>query len=221
MPDVITAITCQKKIPDRFNIFINGDYAFSLSRELALQLTCGDSLSPTEADRLKHLDAPDRAFQRAIYFLNFRPRSRMEVECYLNDKGFPQAVVKETIARLESFNYLNDPEFARLWIENRNRLKPKGRYALTAELRQKGIKEEIIIESLAHLDERRLAWKAAAPKLRRMKTLEKYEFIKKMGDFLSRRGFSYPICREICEQAWDHPHSSEYPPKYSPEHPSR
>jgi regulatory protein len=205
MPDLITAITRQKKNRNRFNIFINEKYAFSLSRVLAETLKCGDPMDASRMEQLEQADAPEQAFSRAIYFLNFRPRSRTEVETYLNDKGFSKESASSAIIRLEKLGYLNDREFSRMWIENRSRLNPKGTYALKGELRQKGIKEEIIKESLAHIDERALAWKAAAPKLRRMKSLEKNEFIKKMGNFLSRRGFSYHICREICDQAWKHP----------------
>ena len=211
MPDVITAITRQKKNQNRFNIFIDKAYAFSLSRELAQSLQCGDHLDPSRIDALKQADAPERAFSRGLYFLNFRPRSRTEVEIYLKDKGFATETAANAIARLEDLGYLNDREFARMWIEHRSRLNPKGAYVLKGELRQKGIKEAIIRELLEPLDERELAWKAAAPKLRRMKTLEKKDFIKKLGGFLIRRGFSYPICREICDQAWDHPYPAEHP----------
>ncbi|MEZ4549714.1 MAG: regulatory protein RecX [Desulfobacterales bacterium] len=143
--------------------------------------------------------------------MNFRPRSRTEVEIYLNDKGFAKEAVADTIARLEDLGYLNDREFARIWIEHRSRLNPKGAYVLKGELRQKGIKEAIIRELLETIDEHKLAWKAAAPKLRRMKTIEKKVFIKKLGAFLIRRGFSYPISREICDQAWDHTYPAEHP----------
>jgi regulatory protein len=211
MPDVITAINLQKKNQNRFNIFINGEYAFSLSRELAQTLNCGDPVDASRVEHLKQADAPARAFFRALYFLNFRPRSRIEVERYLDDKGFLKDAVRDALTRLEDLGYLNDHEFARMWIENRCRLNPKGAYVLREELRQKGIREKIIRELLVNLDERELAWKAAAPKLRRMKTLEKKEFIKKLGAFLSRRGFSYRICREICDQAWDHPYPAEFP----------
>jgi regulatory protein len=203
MPDTITTITPQKKDPHRFNIFLNGEYAFSLSEALARQLNCGDPLPPSDINRLKALDGPDRAFQRALYYLDFRPRSRHEMMGYLSSNAFSHEIVDQTLARLESFGYINDHEFARIWIENRNRLNPKGCYMLRAELRQKGIDDAIIASVLTDIDEAALAWKAVAPRLSRLKHVDKNKFYNKINGFLSRRGFSWDICRNICDQAWE------------------
>ncbi|MEZ4603985.1 MAG: RecX family transcriptional regulator [Desulfobacterales bacterium] len=75
--------------------------------------------------------------------MNFRPRSRTEVEIYLNDKGFAKEAVADTIARLEDLGYLNDREFARIWIEHRSRLNPKGAYVLKGNSVRKGSKKRL------------------------------------------------------------------------------
>ena len=203
MPDVVTSITVQKKNKNRFNIFINERFAFSLDREVAESIKCGDLLTESDIIRLKQADTHHRAYHRALYFLNFRPRSRIEIKTYLNEKKFPPDAVKSALSRIESSGYINDHEFARLWIKNRNRLKPKGIYALTAELKEKGIDEQIIKDLLTEFDETKSAWTAIASRLKRIKTRDRNEFNKKIYGFLSRRGFSYLICREVCEQAWE------------------
>lgn len=203
MPDTITSITIQKKNKNRFNIYINGQYSFSLSREIAESLKTGDSLTESRIRRLKYEDAHHSAFHRAIYYINFRPRSRMEVKNYLLEKNFPPEAVSRALSRLETSGYIDDQKFARLWIENRRRLKPKGSYALSRELKEKGIADQIIREALADFDELRSAWAAVAPLLRRITTPERNGFNKKIYGFLNRRGFSYSICRKICDQAWE------------------
>jgi regulatory protein len=153
-------------------------------------------------------DETDTAFSRALYFLKFRPRSRYEIQKYLKDKNFCPETVTNTIRRLEAAGYLNDGDFARLWVENRLRCKPKGMAALKAELRAKGISEEIIHSVLADLDEKQAAWDAISPKLRHWNNLEKEEFKKKVYGCLTRRGFHYELCREIFEKAWKDVNSS-------------
>lgn len=203
MPDVITSITIQKKNKNRFNIFINEQYAFSLSRELAESIKTGDSLTENNIAHLKQADAHHTAYYRGLYFLNFRPRSRMEIKTYLIKKNFPPDAVTSALSRLESEGYINDHEFARLWIENRRRLKPKGMYALSAELKQKGIDDRITKDLLMDFNETESAWAAVAPRLNRIQTDDRNAFNKKIYGFLSRRGFSYSICKQICDQAWE------------------
>ena len=203
MPNVITSITVQKKNKNRFNLFINGQYTFSLNRQPAEDLHKGDHLSENKIADLKQADEKDFAYSRALYYLNFRPRSRMEIKRYLTKKEFPLPAIRSALSRLENHGYINDHEFARLWIENRLRFRPKGIYALTGELREKGIDEQIIKDVLIDFDELKSAWAAVAPRRNRLKKLEKSEFIKKLYSFLSRRGFGYGVCKEICDQAWE------------------
>jgi regulatory protein len=203
MPNVITSITVQKKNRDRFNLFINEQYAFSLNRQQAEALHKGDHLSECKIAELKQADEKDFAYSRALYYLNFRPRSRMEIKRYLTEKKFPLPSIHSTLSRLENHGYINDHEFARLWIENRLRFRPKGIYALTAELREKGIGEHIIKNALKDFDELASAWAAVSSRIDRLQKLEKSEFTRKLYSFLSRRGFGYSICKEVCDQAWE------------------
>ncbi len=206
MPDTatITAITVQQKNKDRLNVFINHQYAFSIHRQHLLAFKSGDIITPADIDRLKKADEADAAYFRALYFLKFRPRSRYEIQRYLQDKKFLPETVTDSIRKLEAAGYLNDFDFARLWVENRLRCKPKGRAALRAELREKGIPEGIIHSALADLDEKQAAWDAIFPKLRHWDKLEKEEFKKKVYGYLARRGFHYELCSAIFERAWEY-----------------
>lgn len=202
MPDVITAITVQQKNKDRLNVFVNHQYVFSIHRQHLTAFKPGDTIDPADIDRLKKADEYDTAYFRALFFLKFRPRSRYEIQRYLKDKNFLSDTVTATIRRLEAAGHLNDLDFARLWVENRMRCKPKGMIALRGELKEKGIAEEIIQTVLADLDEKQAAWAAVLPKLYHWNKLEKEEFKKKMVGYLTRRGFRYSLCSDIFEQAW-------------------
>ena len=147
-------------------------------------------------------DEADTAYLRALYFLKFRPRSRFEIQRYLKGKNFLPDTVTDTIRKLEAAGYLNDFDFARLWVESRLRCRPKGVVALRGELRAKGISEEIIQTVLTDIDEHQAAWAAVLPKLRHWNKLEKEEFKKKVYGYLTRRGFHYSLCSAIFKQAW-------------------
>jgi regulatory protein len=121
---------------------------------------------------------------------------------YLDNKGYSSEAVKATIERLQQASYLDDEEFARSWLRDRERFRPRSRQALRYELRQKGIADEVIDAALADLKEDELAWVAVEKKLHQWRNLDEEEFKKKVLGFLGRRGFNYELAREVCERAW-------------------
>ncbi len=199
MSGIITAISPQKKRKDRVNVYIDEAYSFSLPLWAAARLKKGDSLSQTRIDELKAIDEKDKAFQRAISFLAVRPRSRKEIENHLRHKEFCTEAIDQAISRLDGYGYINDAEFARIWIENRLRHRPRGRFGLTWELKQKGISEAIIEAALSGYDEHRAGWAAIRPKLERWRNLSEMERRRKIYSFLKQRGFSGETIRDISE----------------------
>ncbi len=106
----------------------------------------------------------DNAVNLALRYLARSPKSVMEMKKYLTGKNLEQDKLSAVIDRLRKLNYLDDMVFARQFIENRIRFKPKSTYALGYELRQKGIEPEIAEQLLMSLDDRELAWSAARKK---------------------------------------------------------
>ena len=107
------------------------------------------------------------------------------------------------ISRLQQRGYIDDEAFARFWVENRNRFRPKGAQALRFELRQKGVERETIDTALDEQDEDSTAWAALEGKVTRWADLEKFEFEQKAMAFLARRGFRYDVCRRAATRAWE------------------
>lgn len=62
--------------------------------------------------------------------------------------GYRPELVEGAIERLIALGYLDDAEFARAWVESRDRAHPRGASALRRELRQKGVAEDLIAEVL-------------------------------------------------------------------------
>jgi len=203
MAGVITALKIQKKNKERVNVFIDNEFAVGVTVLVATTLRKGQFLSDAEIAQLKYGDERNKAYDRAVKFLSYRARSVAEVTRYLRDKDYSDEVIEHTVTRLLEQSYLNDEEFARAWLRNREQLSPRGQQALRYELRQKGIADQVIDTVLAGLDEDALAWAAVESKLSRWQNLPEQEFKKKLISFLNRRGFSYAIANDIFHRAWN------------------
>ena len=132
----ITALEPQKRSRRRYNVYLDGEFAFGLAETEAVRLTLGDWLSDEEITALKEADDVERAREKALSYLSYRPRSETELERYLKDKEFSDRVIEDVIERLRRVELVDDREFARFWVENRTRFRQRGRRALVVELRQ-------------------------------------------------------------------------------------
>lgn len=111
------------------------------------------------------------------------------------------------LERLQRNGLINDTDFARAWVENRNTFRPRSRRALQAELRQKGLPEELVQTVLEeNVDEDELARQAARKHARKLQSLEWMDFRKKMSGFLGRKGFSYEVIAQVVRQVWEETH---------------
>ncbi|MDX9992908.1 MAG: RecX family transcriptional regulator [Anaerolineales bacterium] len=205
----ITAIESQKRNPNRVNLYFDDQFAFGLSRIVAAWLQVGQTLSEDKIAALLDEDAREVALQKALHFLSYRARSLDEVRKNLEKHEMPETVIQNTLERLQTAGLLNDQDFARTWVENRNTFRPRGRRALRLELRQKGLPEAVIESTLEEMtDEEALALQAARKHLRKMRGLDWLDFRKKMGGFLSRRGFPYEAIASVTRQVWQEEHPS-------------
>jgi regulatory protein len=200
---VITSLQMQKRNKDRVNVFLDDEYAFAVSLNAATTLKKGQRLSAAEVEALKQDGEVDLAFQRALRYLGMRPRSSAEIVTYLKRKEYDEGIVEVVVRRLHEYNYLDDEAFARFWVDNRNRFRPRGAQALRHELRQKGVERETIDSTLEEQDEDGAAWAAVEAKISRWAELEKFEFEQKLMAFLARRGFRFDVCRRAAALAWE------------------
>lgn len=203
MESTVTAIKQQQRNPQRVNIYLDGTFAFPLAKIVAAWLKVGQKLTPEKIQQLQQDDEGEKAFQRAIYFISYRPRSQAEVERNLQKHEVAEALIPEVIERLKRSNLLNDADFARRWVEDRSAFRPRGAYALRAELHQKGISDEAIDLAISNVDETQLARKAALRKARQLGRSEWPDFRSKLCAHLSRRGFGYETATEVCKEIWN------------------
>ena len=203
MARTITAIKVQKRNPQRVAIYLDGEFAFGLARIVAAWLNVGKVLSDEDILKFKEQDTLEVAYQKALHFISYRPRATAEVQKKLVEKGFSEAVVVDTLDRLQRNGLLNDAQFAQAWVENRMTFRPRSRRVMAFELRQKGIVDETIDQTLGEqIDEESLAYAAGQRQARRLAGLDMREFRTKLGAFLGRRGFSYDVVRPVVDRLW-------------------
>jgi regulatory protein len=196
----ITKITAQVKQAGRYSVFVDEKYAFSLSDTALLEskLVPGQELSKEELDNWKQASLDDKVLGRALQYAMIRPRSRWEMESYLQRKKAAPALVELILNKLSNLNMLNDLEFARSWVANRRLLRPTSKRKLQQELRAKRVTDEVITEVLDEdeTDESDVLKDLVAKK--RQQTRYKNDDLKLM-QYLARQGFNYGDIKSALE----------------------
>ncbi len=179
---LVTKISGGVKNPSRVNIFIDGQFCFSLSitEVVDLKIKVGNQYSDEELEQLKHTSNFGKLYQRTLEYALSRPHSEKEIRDYLRRKKIKNEIiekkednyqknfkiknlkkttflfsdqdVEEIIRKLKQRKYIDDGIFARYFVENRRRIKGSSEKKLKMELRSKGISENVI-EELFMIDE--------------------------------------------------------------------
>ena len=201
----ITAVEAQQKRRRRVNVYLDDQFAFSLSEVVAgrASLRPGIYLSASDVARLDQEDAAQVALDSALGYLACRPRSERELRQNLVRKGITPERVEQVVARLKELSLLDDAAFAQFWVENRDRFSPRGALALRSELFGKGVERETIDEAIAQgADEEGRARAVAEKKLPRLRGLDYRTYYGKLVALLARRGFSYEVASHVARDLW-------------------
>lgn len=201
----ITRVEARPRRPDRVRVHLGDGRAFDVSRLVAEEagLRPGADLDELALAKLQGRDAFQVTLDRALHFLELRPRSEREVRTRLAQKGTSPELIDQVVGRLRELGMIDDVAFARFWMENRARFSPRGGRLIKAELRQKGVTAEVVAEVDEGVDEasaigevaRRLAW--------RLGRLDRQAFRQKLWAQLARRGFDYDVIGPAIDAAWE------------------
>ncbi|TPG68778.1 RecX family transcriptional regulator [Brevibacillus laterosporus] len=199
---VITAVHRDSKRKKVYLIDLDNEFAFEVHEEVFIKyhLMKGTEVDSNFYAEVLRADQENRAYLAAINYLSYRPRSSMEVERYLVGKEFSSELAESMVEKCTQEGYLNDELFAKKWVEERLRLKPRGTYMLKMELKQKGIAPSLIEKVLG-----RIAYEQeldAARSLLRGKVARKTGPIDqktehKLLQFLLRKGFSHSLVQQV------------------------
>ncbi len=187
----ITKITVQQKNSSRYSIFVDNQYAFSLSDIGLLDsgLVTGQEVTEEAVEKLKDLSELDKYYQKILNLLSLRARSSYEIETYLKRHDCPSSMTKIILNKLSKNNYINDNLFAISWINNRQLLRPRSKIKLISELREKGLSKEVISQAMDEVDiDDSTALLSIIEKKRK---LSKFKDDTKLIHYLISQGFNY------------------------------
>lgn len=196
------AARAARGILPRVRVFVDGEFAFSLDPLLAAELRLEQELDAATQERLTAADEGRRALDSALRFLASRPRSEGEVATRLGQKGYSSTAIALARERLAALGLLNDAEFARYWVEQRQQFRPRGAVALRAELRARGVAADTAAQAAAATDEVTAACRAGRARLRALRGLDHTAFRRRLGGYLQRRGFGYAACNAAVAHLW-------------------
>lgn len=146
------------------------------------------------------------AMSAAGRFLGRRAHSELELRMKL--RGFERATVDRVMERLRQVELLDDAAFAQAWVEERGH--KKGRRALEAELRAKGVSGEDMSPALDSLAPAELdtATGLATRHLHRVARRPLRDQAAAISQMLMRRGFERDVAEEATRavlppEGWD------------------
>ena len=197
----ITSIKQQAKMTDRYSIFVDEKYAFSLSESALLQsgLASGQELTSEQVKEYKQHSADDKLYNQTLRYVAMKPRSRWEIEFYLEHKKHASPSLAESILnKLSIIGLLDDKKLAQALVNDRRLLRPTSRRKMIMELRKKHIADEIIEEALGSESEHEIS--ALEEVIVKKRQQAKYQDDLKLMQYLARQGFGYGDIKEVLER---------------------
>ena len=201
---IITSIKPQKN-KKRVNVYLDNKFGFGLDLEtfVKLDLKVEQELTDEQVGKIVKEAEFQKVYDKLLRFSTLRPRSEKELKGWLKKYKVHLSLHNDLFNRLKHLDLLNDNKFAQWWVEQRMEFSPRGKRALIAELRQKGINRDLIIqlvnESISQGYEEKTARKLLQKKKYKWERLQKLEAKKKMSEFLARKGFGWEVIKNAID----------------------
>lgn len=148
----------------------------------------------------------EQAHALCLRLLTVRARTRAELAGQMAKRGYPDAAAQAVLRRLEAVGLIDDEDFAEQWVRSRQANAGKGKRALAAELRTKGVEDEVIASALAGIDtgvERARAEQLVQQRLRRevLGGADDAKVMRRLVGMLARRGYSQSMAVAVVTDA--------------------
>jgi len=135
--------------------------------------------------------------------LSERAHGRGELAQALAKKQVPEGVVEATLATFEAAGLIDDEDFARSWVQARQRGKGLSSRALANELRTKGVDDDLAKDVIAELDpevELEAAHRLVRTKLRSMSRFDDTTKTRRLVGMLARKGYPSQLAFSVVRQ---------------------
>ena len=144
----------------------------------------------------------EQARNLCLRLLTARARTRSQLAGQLAKRGYPDDVSNRVLDRLTDVGLVDDVDFAEQWVRSRRVNAGKGKRALAAELRTKGVDDDVVTAALAGIDagaERARAEQLVRDKLRREKLGDDDDtkVARRLVGMLARRGYNQTMAFDV------------------------
>lgn len=201
----ITKIEVQKKNKERVNLFLDEEYAFSLSMELIYKegLKKNQEIDAKRLELLAEEESIIRCKNSALKTIERSFKTEKEIIEKLKEKGYGDNAINKSIEFLKEYNFIDDINYTKAYINDK--LNSFGSQKIKYALIQKGISKEIVEEALADSNkdnERKTAFNLAKKKLDiiRKRENDKYTISGKLYRYLISKGYGYDIVNEVVKE---------------------
>ncbi len=188
---IITSVKIQEKDKNRCNVMVDGEFSFSLSIDLIIKYGIKKDVDIINLpiDEIKKEDSKIYALNLAVKYVSKTLKTKKQVVTYLNNKGFDYDVISFVVDKLKEYNYINDEEYAKRYLETKSN--SEGKRLSDYKLMMKGIKKTDIDSARENvdIDSKESAFLIAQKKIKNKEIT--IENLSKVYRYLLGKGFSY------------------------------
>ncbi len=206
----ITRIEPQQKAENRFNVYLDGAFAFGLEGEVLIRhhLHEGDAIAESMIDDVLLSEERSRAKKKALALLSHAARSAVEIRRRLLEAGFSERTAERVVGDFVRVGLLDDKAFALSYARSRLLQRAMGKRLLRMELQQKGIDEAsaeaAVDEAYGPASETDLAKRLVEKRKSSLPQDNKRKMKQKLSDMLFRRGFEWDVISAVVQDAlWE------------------
>jgi regulatory protein len=134
------------------------------------------------------------------------PKTRQQLADLLAGRDVPDDAAEAVLDRLSEVGLIDDEAFAQAWVTSRQAGRGLARRALKAELRAKGVDDDVAataVEAVDDDDERETARRLVDRKLPGMRRLDRATATRRLMGMLARKGYSGGLAAGVVREALD------------------
>lgn len=188
---IITDILQQKKVKNRCNVFVDGEFSFAVYVDTVIKFGLKKDLVLDDELKKKILEDDEKlyAFSLSTKYLSRVVKTKKQVITYLKGKGFSDKTIFAVIDKLIEYGFINDEEYVRRYLTTYSR--SQGKRLADYRMMKNGISKTVIESVMESFDDnsKENAYNIAEKRLKN-KTVDKV-LLSKTYRYLISKGFSY------------------------------
>lgn len=138
---------------NKYHVYVDEDWCgIFLDESLAThKIKTGGQFEAEEFALIKAENDQKVSFDMAVGYMERYVTTEKGTRDYLKKKGFDNGTISKAMAKLKEYGFVDDEKFAKNYFDSQSG--GKGKRAIAAKLRQKGVSKEIVENLLENVDE--------------------------------------------------------------------